>query len=58
MTTAFIPIVNVVLATKAIIADTVEIVPLTITFASLILFAAIAVFISLKQFGKETNILR
>jgi sodium transport system permease protein len=58
MTTAFIPIVNVVLATKAIIADTIEILPLTITFVSLILFAAIAVFISLKQFGKETNILR
>lgn len=58
MTTAFIPIVNVVLATKAIIAGTAEALPLIITFASLILLSAIAVFISFQQFGKEENILR
>ncbi len=57
-TTAFIPIVNVVMATKSIIAGNAETIPLVITFVSLILLSAIAVFISLKQFGKETNVLR
>jgi sodium transport system permease protein len=57
-TTAFIPIVNVVLATKAIIAGNFDIVLLSITFISLILLAAISVFVSMKQFDKETNILR
>lgn len=56
--TAFIPIVNIVLATKAMIAGTAPLVPLIITFTSLILLSAVAVFISFKQFGKETNILR
>lgn len=58
MTTAFIPIVNVVMATKAIIAGTAETLPLIITFGSLILLSAVAVFISFKQFGREENILR
>jgi sodium transport system permease protein len=57
-TTAFIPIVNVVLATKAVIAGNAEILPLLITFVSLLLLSAIAILISLKQFGKEENILR
>lgn len=57
-TTAFIPIVNVVMATKAIIAGNAEIGPLLITFLSLILLSAIAVFISFKQFGKEESVLR
>ncbi len=58
MTTAFIPIVNVVMATKAVIAGTAETLPLIITFASLILLSGIAVFISFRQFGREENILR
>ena len=57
-TTACIPIVNVVMATKGIIAGNAEIGPLIITFGSLILLSAIAVFISFKQFGKEANVLR
>lgn len=57
-TTAWIPIVNVVLATKAMIAGNPDIGPVIITFASLIVLSAIAVFISLKQFGKEGNVLR
>lgn len=56
--TAFIPIVNVVLATKAMIAGTAPLIPLIITFLSLILLSAIAVFISFKQFGREENVLR
>ena len=57
-TTAFIPIVNVVMATKSIIAGNAEMGPLIITFVSLILLSAIAVFVSFKQFGKEANVLR
>ncbi|WP_027418724.1 ABC transporter permease [Crocinitomix catalasitica] len=57
-TLAFVPIVNVVLATKAIIAGNIEMIPLAITFITLIALAAIAVFISVRQFGKETNVLR
>lgn len=57
-TTAFIPIVNVVLATKAIIAGNADMVLIGITFLSLMLLAAISVSISLRQFGKESMILR
>jgi sodium transport system permease protein len=56
--TAFIPIVNVVLATKQIIAGNMDIILVGITFISLVLLAAISVAISYKQFGKESNILR
>lgn len=56
--TAFIPIVNVVLATKQIIAGTMDPILIAITFTSLILIAGIAVAVSYKQFGKESNILR
>lgn len=57
-TTAFIPVVNVVLATKAVIAGTADPVLITITFVSLILLASIAIYISLRQFEKESMILR
>lgn len=57
-TTAFIPIVNVVLATKAIIAGNADIVLISITFISLILLAALSIWISLRQFGKESQVLR
>ncbi len=57
-TTAFIPIVNVIMATKPIIAGNAEMGPLIITFASFIILSAVAVFISFKQFGKESNVLR
>lgn len=57
-TTAFIPIVNIVLATKQIIAGNVDWIPVGISFVSLVLIAAIAVVVSHKQFGKESNILR
>lgn len=57
-TTAFIPIVNIVLATKQIIAGNVDWILVGISFVSLVLIAAIAVVVSHKQFGKESNILR
>ncbi len=54
--TAFIPVVNVVLATKEIIAGTIDYTLFVGTFLSLILFAFLAVMFSHRQFGKETNI--
>ena len=57
-TTAFIPIVNVVLATKQIVAGHFDFGLIAITFVSLILLATASLFISYRQFGKETNILR
>ncbi|MBK9192224.1 MAG: ABC transporter permease [Crocinitomicaceae bacterium] len=56
--TAFIPIVNVVLATKAIMAGNADFVLIAITFISLILLATIAIWIAFRQFGKESTILR
>jgi sodium transport system permease protein len=55
--TAFIPIVNIVLATKDLVAGTLDYVYLFYSAVVMCLCAAIAVFISYKQFEKETNIL-
>ena len=57
-TTAFIPIVNVVLATKSIVAGTPDFLLIAITFLSLVVLAAVAIAISIKQFGSEKNVLR
>ena len=57
-TTAFIPILNVVLACKSLIGGHPDWVLIAITFFSLILLAAASVYISIKQFGKESNVLR
>lgn len=54
--TAFIPVVNVVLATKEIIAGTINYTLYAGTLLSLIAFAVLAVLISHRQFGKENNI--
>ena len=54
--TAAIPIVNVVLATKELIAGTLDFSLLLISFAVMLAIAAISVFISFKQFDKETNV--
>lgn len=56
--TAFIPIVNVVLATKAIMAGNADFVLIAITFISLIVLATISIWIAFRQFGKESTILR
>ena len=54
--TAAIPIVNVVLATKELIAGTLDFGLLAISFSVMLILAAISVFISFKQFDKETNV--
>lgn len=56
ITTAFIPIINIVLATKDIIAGTIDPLLLIISFSSLVLLAFMSVFISHKQYGKESNV--
>ncbi len=56
--TAIIPIVNITLATKEIIAGTIYIPHYLITVFSLIGLAAISVVFCAKWFGKESNILR
>lgn len=55
--TACIPVVNVVLATKELIAGTLEINYLLLSFVIMLFLAFISVMISYRQFGKETNIL-
>lgn len=56
-TTALVPIVNIVLATKEIIAGTIEPMLLVITFVELIAIAVLAVWVSKFQYAKEQNIL-
>lgn len=55
--TAAIPVVNIVLATKELIAGTLDAGLLMISFAVMIALAAIAVTISYKRFDKETNVI-
>ncbi len=57
-TTAFIPILNVVLACKSLIGGHADMVLIAITFFSLIMLAGLSVWVSIKQFGKEGNVLR
>lgn len=54
--TACIPVVNVVLATKELIAGTLDYSLLGLSFAVMMLIAIVAVFISYKRFDKETNV--
>ncbi|MEY4604332.1 MAG: hypothetical protein RIT43_1624 [Bacteroidota bacterium] len=55
--TASIPVVNVVLATKELIAGTLEFVLVSISFVVMISLAALSVLLSYRRFDKETNIL-
>lgn len=55
--TAAIPVVNVVLATKELIAGTLETGLLAISIGVMVLLALVAVFISYRRFDKETNII-
>jgi sodium transport system permease protein len=55
--TACIPVVNVVLATKELIAGTLETKYLVLSFLIMLSLAILSVLISFRQFGKETNIL-
>lgn len=56
--TAIIPILNVVLATKEIISDTLDIGLYITALVSLMVYASIAVAISFRRFGNEKNVLR
>ena len=56
--TALIPILNVALASKEIIAGTIDYGLLAVVFLSLIAIAAIGVLLSIRQFSKESNVLR
>lgn len=55
-TTAFIPIVNIVLATKEIVAGTIDPILMIISFMTMVAVAALSVLFSYKRFGKESNI--
>lgn len=56
LVTACIPVVNIVLATKDLIAGTLDYKLLFISFAVMMTLAAIAVTISYKRFDKESNL--
>lgn len=56
--TALIPVVNIALATKEIIAGTIDYGLLTLVFVSLFVFAGIGIAFCVKWFGSEKNILR
>lgn len=55
---AFIPILNVALATKEIIGGTINLGHFVAIVLSLIVFATLAVFISYQQFSQEKNVLK
>ncbi len=54
--TALIPIVNIVLSTKELVAGTLNPLLLLLSFSVMVVFACISVFVSYRQFGKESNI--
>jgi sodium transport system permease protein len=56
--TAVIPIINIALATKDIVAGTIDYGLLAVVYGSLILFAMLSVAFSVRYFDRETNILR
>jgi len=56
--TALIPVVNVALATKDIVAGTIDYGLFALVFLSLFIFAAISIALCIKWFGSEKNILR
>lgn len=53
-TTVFVPVVNIVLATKDIIAGTADTAMLIATFSSLILLAVGSIVLSFRQFARES----
>ena len=56
--TCWIPILNIALATKEIVAGTIQMSQYLVIVVSLIAFAAIALMMSVRQFSKEGNILK
>jgi sodium transport system permease protein len=57
LNTAVIPVVNVVLATKELVAGTLSWVYFVAVFSVMCLLATFAIVLSYRQFGKESNIL-
>lgn len=57
LNTTFIPVVNVVLATKELVAGTLSWLYFSSVFGGMCILAAVAIGLSYKQFGRETNIL-
>lgn len=55
--TACIPVINVVLATKDLMAGTLDTGLLILSFMVMLCLAILSVFVSYKQFDKETNII-
>ena len=58
MSTALIPILNVSLATKAILADTITLPLLLTVYVSLIVFALVSIYFCSKIYGRESAIFR
>lgn len=56
--TALIPVLNVALASKEIIAGTIDYSLLAVVFLSLFAFAALGIIMCVRWFGKEGNVLR
>lgn len=56
--TACIPVLNVVLATKDLIAGSIDPLHFVLLMASLLLVAGISIAVSFRRFGNERNILR
>jgi sodium transport system permease protein len=54
--TACVPILNIVLTTKSLIAGNIDYLLLSLSFIVMISVAAVAVFVSFRQFGNESNI--
>ena len=55
--TACVPILNIVLTTKSLIAGNIDYLLFALSFAIMVILAAGAVLFSFRQFGKESNIL-
>ena len=58
MTTALVPILNVSLGAKEIIAGTIQPGPLALTYISLIAYAVVALMVSVRFFNDEKNIMK
>lgn len=58
ITTALIPILNVSLATKAVIAETITVPQLVAVYLSLIVLAGISIYVCSKIYGRESTIFR
>ncbi|MFN0081213.1 MAG: ABC transporter permease [Ferruginibacter sp.] len=56
--TSFIPVLNIALATKEIIAGTINPLQYAVVVVSLIVLALVAAFLSYKQFSKESMVLK